>query len=695
MRSRMRMAGWWFGLAVLGAAGGVSAQTYVELGPAPTSGFGGASGRAAALACSRTNPNLYYVGTADGGVWRSTNAGASWTPLTDGLPTTAIGAVALDPSNEQVIYAGSGESNYANHSRYGLGLYKSLDGGANWSVLAAQTFAGRCFSKIIVDPASSQTVYASTTRAGGGPMVAGAKGHPLSLGPTGVFKSVDGGVSWTQLAGGLPGMDCTSLAMDPSDHLTLYAGIGTPYGSAGNGIYKTTNGGQSWTQLTNGLPTDAIGRVEVATAPTDRNRLYAMLVQAVGGIGVGGSASGGGALRAAARSIDGGATWTTIPLDANLLSTQGFYNCVISVSPSSADVVFFCGVNVVRSDNGGTTFTGNLASHHPDHHAACWDAAGRLVVGNDGGVGRTANLGQSFTPLNAGLGSIQFYAGISTHPTNDAVIFGGLQDNGTVRRESSSPIWTAVFGGDGGWTQVDQTDPNRVFVEFQGTGNLFRSTSGGGAGSFAGVGSGLSGRHCFLPPHLIDSRTPGRMLYATERVWRSLDGGSTFTALSPDLTLGGNAAIRAMALAPSDSNYVYVATNDSRVLSSSDGGATFSLKRSDALGWPRITREIAVDERDPRTAYLAGARFGLPHVRRTRDAGDSWTTLDGDLPDVPVNVIAIDNRFPTPRIYAGTDAGLWLSRNDGAGWRRYGAALPNVAVIDLKLEVGRDRKSVV
>ncbi|MGD9689300.1 MAG: hypothetical protein AB7K52_08180 [Phycisphaerales bacterium] len=676
--------------AVAGLAPAASAQNFFPIGPAPVSNFGGASGRVADVAPSASDPNVIYIATAGGGVWKTTDGGANWTPLTDHLPAPAIGAIALDPSNEQIVYAGSGEIAFANHALYGLGLYKSLDGGQTWQVLASSTFAGRCFARLRVNRADTDVVFAAICGAGGGPERLAARGHPQRNGPFGVFRSIDAGHTWAQLTGGLPSEEATDLVLDPVDPAVMYACIGNPYGAPGNGIYKSIDAGQTWTMLGGGLPA-GMGRSSIAIAPTNRLRLYAFVAEPSTGIGVGGSSSGGGGQMGAFRSDDGGMTWTSLPL-ASIMAAQGFYNQIVAVHPTNPDIAFFGGVTLRRTDNAGATFTGNLPQHHPDDHGVAFDAAGRLIMGNDGGICRSDDLGASFVALNAGLGNMQCYAGFSTHPTNDFTIFTGLQDNGTARRDSDALLWTSVSGGDGGWTQVNQSDPSFVYVQSQGAGSLRRSTNGGM--SFASAGSGLTGRHCFLPPFLLDPRDPSRILWANERVFESLDGGTSFAPISPDLTTGSPFAIRAMAMAPSDPDRVYVATNDSRVLGSTDGGRTFTLLRTDALGWPRITREIEVSPSDPLTVYLAGARFGGPHVRRSRDGGQTWETLDGNLPDVPVNVVAVDDRFPTGRLYLGTDAGVFFSRDAGATWRRLGpesgpGMMPRAAVIDLRLETQR------
>jgi photosystem II stability/assembly factor-like uncharacterized protein len=247
-----------------------------------------------------------------------------------------------------------------------------------------------------------------------------------------------------------------------------------------------------------------------------------------------------------------------------------------------------------------------------------------------------------------------------------------------------------VFGGDGGWTALDQRSPQRVFVEYQGTGNLYRSGDGGNNFNWAGNGIDPWDRHCFLPPYAIDPTDSNRMLYGTQRVYRSQNGGGSWSALSGDLS-DGSGAIRALAIAPSDPNVVYAVTNDGNVLVSQNGGQNFQLILDNVPGWPRVTRELCVDPFNARTVYLAVARYGTDQVRRSADFGQSWQALDGDLPDLPVNVLAVDSRTRMPILYAGTDASVYRSDDGGTSWDRYGDGMPRAAVIDLVLDLSRDR----
>ena len=658
-------------------AGHAGAQTWQDLGPSPINTSGGYAGRVSAIGVSATNPNLYYVGGADSGVWKTTDAGATWTPLTDHMPTTAIGAIAVDPTNDQIVYVGTGEANYANHSRYGLGIYKTTDGGATWTHLAEDTFAGRTFSKMVIDPANTNTIYAAVASAGGFPALAAAKGHPDATGPVGVFKSVDAGETWTLLAGGLPAVEASDIAIDRDNPATLYAAIGNIYGDPGNGIYKTTDGGTTWTKLGGGLPTANVGRISLDVSPSSPQTLYALYTRQASSTGSGASNIGG------FRSDDGGTTWYA--RGGVSQSSYGWFLSCVSVNPANPEQVFYGGLSMRRfTGSSGSTVT----PPHVDMHAFAWDAAGRLLSGNDGGVHLSSNEGSSWTSLAAGLGTTQFYAGISTHPTDDNYVIGGFQDNGTNRRTANTKTWGHVFGGDGGWTQVDQADPLRVFCEYQGTGNLYRSTNGGS--SFSYSGSGISGRNSFLPPYVIHPTNSNTMYYATERIYRSINGGTNWSVRSGDLTDGAG-AIRALAIAPSNPSYLYAATNDGNVLVSTDGGGNFTLILDGHPGWPRVTRELFIDPTDEKTVYLATAYFDQTQIRRSTDAGQTWEALDENLPDIPVNVVAVDHRQRRLTIYAGTDAGLLRSVDSGASWHKYPPGLPNAPVVDINLDTGRDR----
>ncbi len=657
--------------AALAFATSLSAQDrWTSLGPAPITS-GPYTGRVAAVACSPTNANRYYVGGADGGVWRTDNGGTAWLALGDSLPSTAIGALALEPGNDAVVYAGMGEANYANHSRHGFGIARSRDAGASWQILGESVFAGRCISRIRIPASAPNELYVGVTPAGGFPARAAAREHPQRNGPFGLFKSTDGGASWQHLTNNLPARDCTDVALDPSNASVVYAAIGDIFGHAQNGVYKSSDAGATWTKLTGGLPS-GMGRICLSVAPSQASRVFAALVNPSD------AAGGGASTLGVYRSDNAGSTWSSLSSVGSTHATYGWYLCTSAVAPSSADSVLIGGFNLRRSSNAGSTWA-TVTPPHVDLHALEFDAQGRLLCGGDGGLHRSTDLGSSWQPLNNNLGLVQFYAGLSVHPNNADDILGGTQDNGTNRRTSGSN-WTSVLGGDGGYTGIDPTG-TRVFAESQGTGLLFRSVSGGG---FNSVGSGLSGRNCFLPPYEIHPLNPLLMIYGTERVFRSSDGASSWAAISPDLTAGGIAAIRALAFAPSDQNTIYVATNDGRVQVTRNGGGNWTLVLSGLAGWPRTMRSIRVHPTDPARAWVVASAFGAVQVRGTRNAGAAWQDLDGDLPDVPANTIAVDASQGDPvMLYVGTDRGVFRSTTEGLRWESYAPGLPNTPVIDL------------
>ncbi|UCH96982.1 MAG: hypothetical protein JSV88_09065, partial [Candidatus Aminicenantes bacterium] len=668
----------------------VFSDQWVELGPAPIGGDTSAyTGRVAAIGVSASNPELYYVGGADGGVWKSENGGASWKPLTDHLPTTAIGAIAVDPTNDQVVYAGSGEANFANHSRYGLGLYKTTDGGENWEVLAADVFSGRCFSRIVIDPDNTNILYASITHAGGLPSfdfnIAAARGHDGAQLPLGIWKSPDGGNTWSQLTNGIPGdLSATDLVIDPSNSSILYAGIGHVFGDLRNGIYKSIDGGTSWNRLDNGLPDTEVGRIALAATPANPNRIYASIVRAC-------DATGGGASTLSVyRSDDGGLSWVS-RYPGSIHATYGWYLNVIAASPSNPDIAFVGGLRLYRTFDGGDSWLDAMGNQHVDFHALSFDAQERLLSGNDGGVYRSSDLGDQWTVLNNGLGIVQFYAGISVDPNDPSTIYGGSQDNGTIKKiGNGKEDWVIILGGDGGCTGIKPDDSSVVFAEYQRTGNLFKSVQYGANLYRSASGINPNDPNCFVPPYDFDPNNPDHMYYATHRFYKSTNSGNSWTPISGDLTGGNGAAIRGFTIAPSNPATIYAGTNDGRILVSFDRGNEWELQLIDIPGWPRIMRQFAVAPSDHLTTYLAVSYFGVDQVLMTQDGGENWISLDNNLSDIPVNTICLDPRYGLQVLYIGTDSGVYRSTDGGNTWARYGQGLPNCTVNDMKIDTFND-----
>jgi hypothetical protein len=658
-------------LGALASAGAARAE-WTEIGPAP---FGnGDSGRTIAVAPHPTDSNIFYVGAATGGVWK--NQGGTWTPLTDGMPFNPIGAIAIDPTAPNVIYAGTGEPHAGLHAYYGVGLYKSTDGGANWQVLAENTFGGRSFSRIIIHPTNTQLLFAAVGHSGlgypGG--ITAMKGHPGSTGPGGVFRSSDGGVSWTQVAGGLPAVDASDIVRASDDPNTLYAAIAAALGDPGNGVYKSTDGGDTWTKLGGGFP-DNIGRTMLAIAPSRPQRLYASI--AAPGNDTSSTAS---STIGAYKTDDGGATWVNTNAGTYLGAQGNYDNCAL-VDATNPDIAYFGGVNMVMTSNGGTSYT-SASSLHSDHQGLAQLPNGDVVVVTDGGVNRRAAGSTTWTRVNQAFGVTQLYSGVSVHPTNRDFLLGGFQDNGTSI-STAKGVWRRVLGGDGGYTALHPLAPDVMFAEIYDAVNLNRSTNGGQSFTRSSTGIVSTDRTAFYNVVVFHPDDPMVLFLATHRMYKSTNQGSNWTPISEDLTSGAPYAVRALSVAPTNAQHIWAATNDHRVLVSIDGGVTFTQK-TDAQGWRRITRELSVPPWDDRAVIVAVPRFGTDQVKMTKDLGDTWTAIDGDLPDVPVNTV--DTAWVQSRkaIFIGTDRGVYFSCNEGQHWERLGQVLPNVVVNDIR-----------
>jgi hypothetical protein len=656
------------------ASAGTARADWTEIGPAP---FGnGDSGRTISVAGHPTDPTIFYVGAATGGVWK--NQAGTWTPLTDSMPFNPIGALAIDPTNASVIYAGTGEPHAGLHAFYGVGLYKSTDAGATWQVLAADTFGGRSFSRILIHPTNTQLLFAAVGHSGlgypGG--ITAMKGHPGSTGPGGVFRSSDGGVTWTQVAGGLPAVDASDMVRAPDDPNTLYAAIGAALGDPGNGVWKSTDGGDTWTKLGGGFPANT-GRTMLAIAPSRPQRLYASIAGPGDDISSTTSQTIG-----AWKTDDAGATWTNTNA-GTYLSNQGNYdNCVI-VDATNPDIAYFGGVTMVMTNNGGTSYT-MAPSLHSDHQGLGQLPNGDIIVVTDGGVNRRAAGSTTWTRVTTGYGVTQLYAGVSIHPTNRDFLLGGFQDNGTSI-STAKGTWRRVLGGDGGYTALHPAAPDVMFATIYNAGSLSRSTNGGTNFSTSASGITTSDRTAFYHVTVFHPTDPMTVFTATHRVYKSTNQGSNWTAISGDVSGGAPYAIRALAIAPSNPQILWAATNDHKVAVSTDGGVTFTQK-TEAPGWRRVTRELSIPPWDDQSVLVAVPRFGMDQVKMTKDLGATWTAIDGDLPDIPVNTV--DSAWVQSRkaIFVGTDRGVYFTCNEGQHWEKIGTTLPHVHVNDIRYD---------
>lgn len=705
------------------------------------------SGRISALALhpqfDGVNNRTVYLGAAQGGVWRSDDGGENWRALTDSAPSLAIGDIAVDPVNPNVVWAGTGEGNpFSGGSYYGAGILKSTDGGASWQVIAGPNstiapvqpvFLNAGILKIEIDPTNTNTVYV-TTGSGRPSSAPGSTFINAPLGQRGLWKTTDGGQTWTNLnvtndGGRISAMD---VVTDPLNRQRVYAAM------LDDGIYRSENGGQSWTYLEGGLPAGDFRRIVLAIGPplagSQNSTLYAAL------------AATDNTLLGIFRSTNNGANWSRVtqPQDPG----QTNYNLALLVDPTDARVVYYAtsanetndGGTVWRTTNGGQTWDdisyGDATSGglHADSHAfaVSRNNPNILFTGNDGGVFRTNNAkaaaaNVAWASLNNTLNITQFQM-IALHPTSLDFMVGGTQDNGT-NRYSGNASWTNLAEGDGGFAYIDQSNPKVVWQTFQNSSSATtarfgpRVTLDGTVNSIAWLN-----RRCvnctaraggFNPRDRVGFYAPltghpgftgeqGNVVYfGTHRLYRTADRGVNFFGLGPssdgfgsDLTKGQGrlttiaAHPRLNAAQGSDpqGEVVWVGTSDGNVQVTTDAG------KLDSATWRNVTKaplpnrfitEIGLDPNEQSRAVVVYSGFNANtptapgKVFLTNDQGGTWTDISGDLPDTPVNSVAVDpNQANT--FYIGTDIGVFQTTNGGTNWIQLGNGLPRIAVYTVR-----------
>ncbi len=618
-----------------------------------------------------------YAAMASGGIFRSDDAGATWFPIFDDQPVLTIGDIAVDPSNGNILYAGTGESNSSSFSWFGYGMYKSTDGGSTWAPIGLQN--SRYIGRVVVDPSNGNRLWAAACG-----VLFGTGGE------RGIYRSLDAGSTWTQVLFVTDSTAAIDLAIDPTKPDTVYAAMwervrGLTYrrsGGPSSGIYRSYNGGTTWTKLTAGLPSGAgVGRIGLSVAASSPNVVYA-------------SIENNNTFDGVYKSVDHGDTWTKMggtQLDG-MTSTFGWYFGQVRVDPSNPDRVFVMGVPLYRSEDGGSTWSEVAGSNHVDHHAMAFDPfnPGTIFEGNDGGVYSSSNSGTSWTKL-LDQPTNQFYA-IEIDHQNPNRIYGGTQDNGTIRTVDGSPDgYGSIFGGDGFYCLVDPTDSNTIFVEYQ-FGNMYKSTDD--AQSFSWGLNGVDGadRRNWSSPYVMTPGSPQTMYFGTYRVWKSTDGAANWSAVSGDLTGGdqgaGYGTITTLAVSPSNPDAILAGTDDSHVWLTTNGGTNWT-DVSAALPNRWVTR-VAFDPVNSSILYatFSGLRWNeaISHIYRSTNGGVTWSDIGGNLPDAPINCMLVD---PTDgaKLYVGSDVGVFFSADTGATWNVLGTGLPAVSTYDLKIHV--------
>jgi photosystem II stability/assembly factor-like uncharacterized protein len=528
-----------------------------------------------------------------------------------------------------------------------------------------------------VDPSDSDRVFVAVL------------GSMWSTNPErGVYRTTDAGASWLQVHALNDSTGAIDVVVHPTDSNLVYAAMwertrasdNLNYGGDGSGIWRSTNGGDTWSELTSGLPAgSSVGRVGLSLAVSSPSTLYAIYADASPGFFMG-----------VYKTTNGGDTWTQTNDNAlsNVYSSFGWWFGNIRVDPTNANRVFVLGLSYYRTTNGGSSWSNTGSAMHVDHHGQAFAADGTIYEGNDGGVYRSTNGGTAWTKL-PDLPLTQFYTVEIDHQL-PLRRYGGTQDNGTNRTLTGGDNdWSGILGGDGLYCQVDPVNNAFIYAEWQ-YGNLYRSSDGGN--NFSNISSGLSGRKNWNMPVMLDPSDPATVYTGTQWVYRSTNRGSSWSAISPDLTdgpSGGNntyATITTVAVAESDPDVVWAGTDDSNVWVTTNGGTTWT-KVDGALPERWVTR-VAIDPNDATVSYvtISGFRWDdpLPHVFRSTDFGASWTDISGNLPEVPVNDIVVDPQASS-QLWIATDFGVYGTSSLGASWSALGTGLPNAVVTDLEL----------
>ncbi|MCD6333547.1 MAG: T9SS type A sorting domain-containing protein [Bacteroidales bacterium] len=616
-----------------------------------------------------------YVCAASGGVYKSHDQGKSWEQIFENEYTQSIGDMGIAKTDKNILYLGTGEPNTGQGSiTYdGYGVFKSVDGGTNWVHVGLENAGG--IGRVEVDPTNADRVFVA------------AMGNLFAKNPErGVYRTTDGGLSWENVLFISDSTGAIDLCIHPTHPDTIYAAMWErvrfvdrrTYGGPSSGIYRSTDGGDTWTELTNGLPSTDLGRIGIDISQSDPNILYACY------------ANIDGTWKDIYKTTDGGDSWTALGADLGG-TTYYWWFSKIQIHPTNPDIVWSCDFNMHKTTDGGATWQ-RVNGLHVDQHALYAHPMNPdfVVIGNDGGVYISVN-GTSSNQFITKLPVTQFYTCEVNfqHPEQK---MGGTQDNGTVRTMTGDTHdWSSIYGGDGFVVRVDPTDDRFMYASSQ-RGGFGRSTDGGNSFRGGKSGITGTNRWNWKTPYVLDPNTPSTLYIGSQKVWKSTNRAAGWTRISNDLTNGAQAwnygTITALAVSPLNDHIIYAGTDDGNVWITTNGGVALNwTKVSDPLPVRWVTC-VAADPFDEQTGYVAfsGIRYHdfEPHLFRTTDLGATWEDISGNLPDLPINNIIIDPDNQGT-FYVATDDGVYVTYDAGVTWDVLGNGMPAVPVLDLNL----------
>ena len=626
----------------------VSGQ-WVSLGPSSSSGGYAGLGRLNCVGFNTADNSIIYAGAPDGGIWKTTDGGSNWIPLADDIVSIGVSSIVVVPtSGDDIIYIATGDKDHSDS--YTVGVLKSTDGGSTWQTTGLSYDVGQqdLIFKLLMDPGNSNTLYAATT--------------------TGLYKTTDAGDNWNLISNNTYG----DLEFKPGDATVIYAG------NKNGDVHISTDSGSTWSTA---LPTSG-KRVEIAVSANDPNIVYALV------------AAPNSELYGIYKSTNSGNSYSVVYNGINLLGWdcsggdsggQAWYDLAFAADPNDADIIFLGGVNNWKSSDGGITWNinnhwsstcgGGAVNVHADkHYLAFQNGTSTLFECNDGGLYNTSDGGSTWNHLTNGMIISQMYKlGVAQTTTTDVI--AGLQDNGTKAMLNST--WNDVIGGDGMECLIDYTDENTQYGSLY-YGDIHRTTDHWA--SSTGITSGITGDAAWVTPFVQDPNNSNTIFVGFQDVWKSTNQGNTWTQLS---NWSGN-TLKSLAVAPSNSDYIYAATSYT-LYRTTDGGASWNdITGSIPIGASNITY-VSVKDTDPNTIWVSLGQFNNYGVFESTDGGATWNDISNGLPTLPTNCV-IQNKQNTTQVelYAATDVGVYLKLG-GADWIPFYYNMPNVIVTELDI----------
>lgn len=643
-------------------------------------GPGNIGARANTIAIDPKNSNNMLIGYSEGGIFRTQDGGQNWFPVFDDQFRLSIGDIVFDPQNSSVVYAGTGDPNISGFPFIGDGMYKSSDGGNSWQNIGLRET--RVISQIRVSAQNNQVIYVS------------AMGIPFEKSNhKGVYKSVNGGQTWEQVLFINDSTGIADLVIHPSNHNIVYAAgwnrIRNNYRSVVDGpdakIYKSENGGITWTVLGNGLPMDASSRIGIDISKSNPNILYACYAEA-----------GNFKLKGIYKSTNGGDSWTSLDVTEfkdEIYGGFGWYFGKIRINPNDANDVFLLGVDMIRSKDGGASWTSAVPPWptyevHADKHDLIFDGD-KMYLTTDGGA-YSSDINTDTWQKIENNPTTQFYR-VAFNPHQPDIYYGGAQDNGTSKGNASNiNSWDRVFGGDGFQAIFHPIDSNIVYVETQ-NGDLWVSNDSGEHFSSATLGLNDSEPRNWDMPIIMSRHNPDVLYTGTDRIYKNTSGSQPYwEVISPVLTDPSSAFLRhnisTIHSSPLDENLIAAGTSDGLLWATDDGGATW---HNISAGLPyKYVSSVYFSEKYPKTLFVSFTGYkdndNTPYIYKSNDLGATWTPVQGNLPLIAINnILALDQTNKSKDIlFVATDGGVFFTK-DHVEWDRVGDNMPLVTVYDI------------